>query len=149
MDDPSAAAQHLPYLNRGGHPCHEIGTNGLSLRSRGSARRARGSFLKIDVRGLKMAKDKEVVVDEVWTEARIREFLDAKPVVGIDGDFHALQKAYHQMRADDFEKFVGFFLEKNRNINARDPQGRTLLSYIVEHTKSAEYAEILRRHGAA
>ncbi len=95
-----------------------------------------------------MAKDKEVVVDEVWTEARIREFLDAKPVVGVDTDFHALQKAYQQMRTDDFEKFIGMFIEQGRNINARDPKGRTLLSYVIEHAKSAEYADILRRNGA-
>ena len=96
-----------------------------------------------------MAKEKTVVVDEVWTETRIREFLDAKPAAGVDADFHALLKAYQQMRADDFEKFVGFFLEQGRNINARDAQGRTLLSYVVEHVKSNEYADILRRNGAA
>ncbi|HET8710600.1 MAG TPA: PA4642 family protein [Spongiibacteraceae bacterium] len=95
-----------------------------------------------------MAKDKTAVVDEVWTEARIREFLDTKPAAGVDADFHALQKAYQQMRADDFEKFVGFFLEQGRNINAQNPQGRSLLSYINEHTKSAEYADVLRRNGA-
>lgn len=95
-----------------------------------------------------MAKEKEVVVDEVWTEARIREFLDVKPAEGIDADHHALLKAYQQMRADDFEKYVAMFLEQGRNINAQDPQGRTLLSYTIEHTKSADYADILRRNGA-
>lgn len=95
-----------------------------------------------------MAKDKEVVVDEVWTEARVREFLDVIPAENVEADFHALLKAYQQMRADDFEKFVGMFLEQGRNINARDPQGRTLLSYVVEHAKSVEYADILRRGGA-
>lgn len=95
-----------------------------------------------------MAKEKTVVVDEVWTETRIREFLDVKPAAGIDVDFHALLKAYQQMRADDFEIFVGFFKEQGRNINAHDPQGRTLLSYTGEHAKSAEYTDILRRNGA-
>lgn len=95
-----------------------------------------------------MAKDKEVVVDEVWTEARVREFLDVKPAENVEADFHALQKAYHQMRAEDFEKFVIMFIEQQRNINAYDPQGRTLLSYIDEHATSGEYAEILRHNGA-
>ena len=95
-----------------------------------------------------MAKEKTAVVDEVWTEARIREFLDTQPAAGVDADHHALLKAYQQMRADDFEKFVGFFLEQGRDINATDPKGRTLLSYINEHAKSAEYAEVLRRNGA-
>lgn len=95
-----------------------------------------------------MAKDKEVVVDEVWTEARVREFLDVKPAEQVEADFHKLLKAYQQMRADDFEKFVGFFLEAGGNINARDPHGRTVLSYVSEHHKSIEYVEILRRNGA-
>jgi len=95
-----------------------------------------------------MAKEKEVVVDEVWTEARVREFLDVIPAENVEADFHALLKAYQQMRADDFEKFVGMFLEQGRNINACDPQGRTLLSYVIEHAKSAEYADTLRRNGA-
>jgi hypothetical protein len=95
-----------------------------------------------------MAKEKVVVVDEVWTEARVREFLDVKPAEQIEADFHMLMKAYQAMRTDDFEKFVAMFLEQNRDINARDPQGRTVLSYVKEHKKSAEYAEILERNGA-
>lgn len=93
-------------------------------------------------------KEKEVVVDEVWTEARVREFLDVKPAEAVEADFHMLQKAYQQMRADDFEKFVAMFLQEKRNINARDAHGRTLLSYVREHAKSTEYAEILQRNGA-
>jgi aryl-alcohol dehydrogenase-like predicted oxidoreductase len=96
----------------------------------------------------KEKKEKEVVVDEVWTETRVREFLDVKPAEAIEADFHMLQKAYQQMRADDFEKFVAMFLQENRNINARDPHGRTLLSYMREHTKSSEYVDIMLRNGA-
>jgi hypothetical protein len=95
-----------------------------------------------------MAKEKEVVVDEVWTEARVREFLDVKPAEAIEADFHMLLKAYQQMRADNFEQFIAMFLAEKRNINARDPQGRTLLSYVREHQKSTEYADILIRNGA-
>jgi aryl-alcohol dehydrogenase-like predicted oxidoreductase len=95
-----------------------------------------------------MAKDKEKVIDEVWTEARIAEFLDVKPAAGIDADFHALQKAYQAMRAEDFEIFIGLFKGAGRNLNARDPQGRTLLSYVREHRNSAEFARILEQNGA-
>lgn len=95
-----------------------------------------------------MAKEKEVVVDEVWTETRIREFLDVKPAANIEADFHALLKAYQQMRADDFEKFIAMFIEQGRNINARDPQGRSLLSYVREHAKANDYATILQNNGA-
>jgi len=95
-----------------------------------------------------MAKEKEVVVDEVWTETRIREFLDVKPAEDVEADFHALMKAYQQMRADDFAKFVAMFIEQGRNVNAKGPQGRTVISYMREHTKSVEYVQILEQHGA-
>jgi hypothetical protein len=96
-----------------------------------------------------MAKDKEKVIDEVWTEARVREFLDVKPAAGIDADFHRLQKAYQAMRADNFADFVKMFVEAGHNINARDPQGRTVLSYATEHSKSEEFVAVLKQNGAA
>lgn len=95
-----------------------------------------------------MAKDKEKVIDEVWTEARVREFLDVKPAGNIDADFHRLIKAYQAMRADNFADFVHMFVESGHNINARDPQGRTVLSYAREHRNSAEFSAILEQHGA-
>lgn len=93
-------------------------------------------------------KEKEVVVDEVWTEARIGEFLDVIPAENVEADFHALMKAYQQMRADDFAKFVDMFVAQGRNVNARNPQGRTALSFMRDHVKSAEYAAILEQRGA-
>jgi len=95
-----------------------------------------------------MAKDKEKVIDEVWTEARVREFLDVKTAEGIDADFHRLQKAYQAMRADNFEEFLEMFVAAGCNINARDPAGRTLLSYMNEHRNSGEFVEIMQQHGA-
>lgn len=115
--------------------------------NRSLSHRKRGVISTI-FRVIEMAKEKTAIVDEVWTEARIREFLDVKPAADVDADFHKLLKAYQQMRADDFEQFVGFFLEAGGNINSRDPQGRTLLSYVDEHAKSGEYAGILRHNGA-
>lgn len=93
-------------------------------------------------------KEKEVVVDEVWTEARISEFLDVKPAENVEADFHALMKAYQQMRADDFQKFVDMFVAQGRNVNAPGPDGRTTISFMREHVKSAEYVQILQSHGA-
>jgi hypothetical protein len=93
-------------------------------------------------------KEKEVVVDEVWTEARISEFLDVKPAENVEADYHALMKAYQQMRADDFEKFVDMFIAQGRNVNSPGPEGRTAVSFMREHVKSAEYVAILERNGA-
>ncbi len=95
-----------------------------------------------------MAKDKEKVIDEVWTEERIAEFLDTKPIAGVDADFHVLQKAYQAMRAEDFATFVELFKRQGRNLDATDPSGRTLLFYIRQHRKAAEFARILEQHGA-
>lgn len=95
-----------------------------------------------------MKKDKEKVLDEVWTEDRVREFLDVEPKAGTSADFHKLLKAYQSMRADDFELFIGMFLEKGGDINATDKAGRSVLSYAKEHRNSAEFVAALEKSGA-
>lgn len=95
-----------------------------------------------------MRKDKEKVLDEVWTEDRIRQFLNVQPPAGANADFHMLEKAYQSMRADDFESFVAMFLQAGHDINAKNHVGRTVLSYMTEHRNSAEFVDILKRNGA-
>ena len=96
-----------------------------------------------------MRKDKEKVLDEVWTEDHVRSFLDFRPYDGSDPDFHVLLKAYQSMRADDFALFVKFFSEQGRNINAADRDGRTVLAVVNEHRHGGPFAEILRGAGAS
>lgn len=96
-----------------------------------------------------MKKDKEKVLDEVWTEDRVRSFLDYLPLEGTEADFHCLMKAYQSMRASDFEIFVRFFKEQNRDVNAQNPDGQSVLSIVCEHRHGTDYAEILRNAGAA
>lgn len=95
-----------------------------------------------------MKKDKEKVLDEVWTEDRVRAFLDVEPKAGENPDFHKLLKAYQSMRADDFALFLDMFLEIDGDLNATDPAGRTVLSYVQEHRKSGEFAIALQQRGA-
>ena len=95
-----------------------------------------------------MKKDKQKVLDEVWTEDRVRSFLDSKSYDGTDENFHMLLKAYQSMRASDFELFVGFFLEQGRDVNATDKAGRTVLEIIDTHRHGGPYADILRAVGA-
>jgi len=95
-----------------------------------------------------MKKDKEKVLDEVWTEDRVRAFLDVQPKAGENADFHKLLKAYQSMRADDFALFLDMFLDAQGDINAADGEGRTVLSYVKEHRKSGEFAEVLQQRGA-
>jgi len=93
-------------------------------------------------------KDKEKVLDEVWTEDRVKSFLEIRPHDGGNEDFHMLLKAYQSMRASDFELFVTFFREENRDINATGREGRTVLEIVGEHRHGADYADILRAAGA-
>ncbi|MEE2654024.1 MAG: PA4642 family protein [Pseudomonadota bacterium] len=96
-----------------------------------------------------MKKDKEKVLDEVWTEDRVREFLNVEAKAGVDADFHRLLKAYQSMRADDFALFIGMFLEAGGNINAVDSAQRSVLSYAKEHRNSDDYIAALEKHGAS
>ena len=95
-----------------------------------------------------MRKDKEKVLDEVWTEERVRSFLEVRSYDDVEEDFHMLLKAYQSMRAEDFSKFVKMFVEDGRSLDSTDPRGRTVLSIVQKHRRSGEYADILRKAGA-
>lgn len=95
-----------------------------------------------------LKKDKEKVLDEVWTQERVKDFLNVKPAEDVEADFHVLLKAYQSMRLENFEEFVGFFVAEGRNINAKGPDGLTVLAIISEHRISTEYANILKANGA-
>ena len=90
-----------------------------------------------------LKKDKEKVLDEVWTEARVESFLQVEPPAGVDRDFHRLHKAYQSMRADNFDSFVAMFLADNGNINATNPEGETVLAIASQHRNSETQVAIL------
>jgi hypothetical protein len=96
-----------------------------------------------------MRKDKEKVLDEVWTDERVKSFLDVRPHDEVEEDFHMLLKAYQSMRAEDFGKFVGYFLADGRSLGSTNPAGESVLQIISEHRKSTDYAAILRGAGAS
>ena len=95
-----------------------------------------------------MRKDKEKVLDEVWTEDHVKSFLDVRPHDGTDENFHMLLKAYQSMRASDFELFLGFFTADKRDVDAHGKDGRTLLDIVSTHRHGVEYADILKAAGA-
>ena len=78
------------------------------------------------------------VTDEVWDDARVKSFLELEPY-GENADFHVLLKAYRGMRVADFERFLRFFNDSGRNLDARDSKGRTLWSIIENHRQGAEF----------
>ena len=93
--------------------------------------------------------DKPKVIGEEWSDERVKSFLALEPYdTAINPDFNALQKAYHAMRAEDFERFVGFFVEAGRDLNATNEHGETMLDIIAQHRRSVDYAKTLEQAGA-
>ena len=95
-----------------------------------------------------MKKDKQKVIDEVWTEERIRSFLSLQPADGFDANFHRLRRAYQSMRVDDFRLFLEMYVEAGMNLDARSPDGQTLLDEINPHRHAGPFAKALREIGA-
>lgn len=94
-----------------------------------------------------MKKDKEKVLDEVWTLDHVKSFLRVRSHDDTSEDFHMLHKAYQSMRASDFELFVGFFLEEGRDLKATGPDGKSVLAIISEHRHGGPYVDILNSRG--
>jgi hypothetical protein len=97
---------------------------------------------------MSLKKDKQKVLGEVFDDERIRSFLQFQAPEGVDPDYHLLEKAYRGMKAENFATFVGFFIEQGGNINARNPEGDTLLTVVATHRHGDEYADILKANGA-
>lgn len=89
-------------------------------------------------------KDKKKVIGEPMTDEQIRFFLNGEPEAGVNGDFHKLQRAYRSLRAEDFERFVGFFVADGGNINAQGPDGKTMAQIIGQHPRFQQYLSALQ-----
>jgi len=90
--------------------------------------------------------DKPKVLDEEWSDERVKSHLPEQ--TGGGADYTALLTAYRAMRASDFERFVGFFVEAGGEVNATSENGETLLDLVSQHRKSADYASALEQAGA-
>ena len=93
-------------------------------------------------------KDKKTIVDEVWTQERVRGFLDLLPPTGVDADFHRLLRAYQSMRSDNFAVFIAMFVAAGGRLDARGPDQQTLLEEVSRHRRGEPFAAILRDAGA-
>ncbi len=85
------------------------------------------------------------VTDEVWDDARVKSFLTLKPVGNQSADFHVLLKAYRGMRPEDFERFLKFFTEAGRDLEAKNPSGQSLWQIIAQHRLSADFLSAKQR----
>lgn len=93
--------------------------------------------------------DKPKVIGEEWSDERVKSYLDLTPWDhNINADNFVLNRAYESMRAEDFERFIGFFVEAGRDLNAEDDQGATILDRVVRHRRSTDYARALENAGA-
>lgn len=97
---------------------------------------------------MSLKKDKQKVLGEVFDDERVRGFLDVEGNGEIDPDYLALERAYRGMKLENFETFIRFFIADGRNINAKNPQGRTLLQVISDHRLSNDYIKVLNAGGA-
>ncbi|WP_045857249.1 PA4642 family protein [Teredinibacter purpureus] len=97
---------------------------------------------------MSLKKDKQKVLGEVFDDDRVRSFLHVESYEGIDTDFTALERAYRGMKADNFATFLTFFIEDGRNINAKNPEGKTLLQIASDHRLSDAYIKALESAGA-
>lgn len=95
-----------------------------------------------------LKKDKKKVLGEIFDDERVRSFLriEARPDMNID--YHRLEKAYRGMNVENFATFVKFFVEEGYDLNATNPEGKTILQVISEHRYAGEYIDALKAAGA-
>ena len=93
-------------------------------------------------------KDKKKVLNEEFSNEMLKGFLDLTPADNSNPDFHILLKAYRGMPAPVLERFLIMFKQAQRDINATNNSGQTLLSIVKQHANSSDYVAILKKAGA-
>ena len=97
----------------------------------------------------KVRPDKEKIIDEVWTDERVKEFLgtitpsQAGQAFPGDHDFYVLLRAYQAMRIEDFEKFLNYFKGDGGNLEATNGHNQTLRSFISTHRKAGPFMDAI------
>ena len=91
----------------------------------------------------KTRPDKAKVVDEVWDDERIGEFLEKGRLGDEPDDFSKLLYAYRSMRVEDFKRFVDRFAELGGDVHAPARDGRSVAEVIAKHKRGAPFLKIL------
>lgn len=97
---------------------------------------------------MSLKKDKQKVLGESFSDERIKTFLDKTAPEGVNEDYHILEHAYRGMIPDNFATFAKFFVEAGKDINAKNPDGKTLLQQVNEHRHGEDYVQALAANGA-
>nr|WP_314493702.1 PA4642 family protein [uncultured Pseudomonas sp.] len=91
-----------------------------------------------------MRKDKKQVIGDEISDDYIKAFLQFEPADGVTSpSLHKLVKAYRGLRIDDFERFVGFFVEAGFDLDGKDAQGKTFAEHVADQRTAPEYIEII------
>jgi len=91
-----------------------------------------------------MRKDKKQVIGEEINDDAIKLFLDVEPADDTPASLHKLVKAYRGLRIDDFERFVGFFVEAGYDLSAQDAQGHDFIALIQDQRQAEPYIEVIK-----
>lgn len=90
-----------------------------------------------------MRKDKKQIIGEEISDESIKLFLGVEPADDTPPSLHKLIKAYRGLRIDDFERFVGFFVEAGYDVDGKDEHGNTFAQVIGDQRNAPEYIEII------
>ncbi|EZP31185.1 PA4642 family protein [Pseudomonas sp. RIT288] len=90
-----------------------------------------------------MRKDKKQVIGDEIGDEQIKLFLDFEPVDATSPSLHKLIKAYRGLRIDDFERFLGFFVEAGYDVDGKDEQGKTFVELIADQRNAPDYIELI------
>jgi hypothetical protein len=91
-----------------------------------------------------MRKDKKQVIGEEISDDSIKLFLAVEPADSTPPSLHKLIKAYRGLRIDDFERFVGYFVEAGYDLNAKDENGNDFIALIQDQRMAEPYIEVIK-----
>ncbi|GLK87809.1 PA4642 family protein [Pseudomonas turukhanskensis] len=91
-----------------------------------------------------MRKDKKQVIGEEIGDEPIKLFLTVEPADDTPASLHKLVKAYRGLRIDDFERFLGFFVEAGYDLNAKDAKGHDFVALIQDQRLAEPYIEAIK-----
>lgn len=92
-----------------------------------------------------MRKDKKQLIGDEIGDEQVKLFLEFEPVDATSPSLHKLIKAYRGLRVDDFERFVGFFLEAGYDLDGKDEHGNDFIALIRDQRNAPEYIEIIEK----
>ena len=93
-----------------------------------------------------MRKDMKQVIGDEISDDYVKSFLNFEPADGVTSpSHHKLIKGYRGLRIDDFERFVGFFVEAGHDLDGKDEHGKTFIEVIADQRNAPDYVEIIEK----